>query len=441
MKELKQYFKKLNLLIVTSIIILSCQQDGLYNELPQNVVEAKNWFEQNPNLPINKNSFYKGNLDWSNSFLKNENLYVPISSSNLSLKENKKKQSTNKLTYPFFVFEKSGNEPYSVNLKVFISNYSNKKETSEILKLPSISFNQENQLIPNSSKNKSDSIAYKLDEGHEPVCEWYGVYEHSYDPSIGETETTLLYTYQVCSDYWDWDDAGGDFGGGSGTGGNSNATIDDKIDIDNLDPCSKAILEAIQDGKAIEDIVNQFAEENSDFNWTIETSNTSSEATTDWLNNTSNNYITKIDPDFKNSATKIAIARTMVHEAIHAYILSYIDIAKNGDPELSFKTFPELWNDLVAKKYGDPNTASGWNKYHHEEMARNYVSTISNAISIWDNNQNTDQYYKDLAWGGLLNAQIFQSTTDLSGADRTRIQNINIAEDTDSATAQGNPCN
>lgn len=131
----------------------------------------------------------------------------------------------------------------------------------------------------------------------------------------------------------------------------------------------------------------------------------------------------------------------MVHEAIHAYILSYIDIAKNGDPELSFKTFPELWNDLVAKKYGDPNTASGWNKYHHEEMARNYVSTISNAISIWDNNQNTDQYYKDLAWGGLLNTQIFQSTTDLSGADRTRIQNINIAEDTDSATAQGNPCN
>lgn len=177
----------------------------------------------------------------------------------MSLKENKKKQSTNKLTYPFFVFEKSGNEPYSVNLKVFISNYSNKKETSEILKLPSISFNQENQLIPNSSKNKSDSIAYKLDEGPEPVCEWYGVYEHSYDPSIGETETTLLYTFQVCSDYWDWDDAGGDFGGGSGTGGNSNATIDDKIDTDNLDPCSKAILEAIQDGKAIEDIVNQFA--------------------------------------------------------------------------------------------------------------------------------------------------------------------------------------
>ncbi|SMC64834.1 hypothetical protein [Cellulophaga tyrosinoxydans] len=437
MKKLKQCLKKINLLLAFSIIILSCQQEGLYNEFPQNVAEAKNWLEQNPNLPINKNSFYKGNLDWSNSFSKNENLYVPISSPNLSLAENKKKQSTNKLPYPFLVFGKSRNEPYSVNLKVFISNYSNKKEISEILKLPSISFDQENQLISNRSKNKPNSIAYKLDEAPEPVCEWYGVYEHSYDPNTGETETTLLYTFQVCSDDWDWDDAGGDYGGGSGTGGNSNATIDDKIDTDNLDPCSKAILEAIQDGKAIEDIVNQFADENSDFNWTIETSNTTDAANTDWNNQTANNYLTKINPNFVNSATTTAIARTIVHEAIHAYILSYVD--SNVDDFI--KTFPELWNDLVAKKYGDPNSGVAWNQYHHEEMARNYVNTISNALSIWDNNQNTDQYYNDLAWGGLLHTQIFQSTTDLSDADRTRIENINLAEDTNSSTAKGTPCN
>ncbi|MDO7171450.1 hypothetical protein [Mariniflexile sp. AS56] len=342
------------------------------------------------------------------------------------------------MTYPFLIFGKSGSEPYSVNLKVFISNYSNIKERSEILKLTSISFDQENRLIPNYSNNKSDSTANRSAEAPEPVCEWYGVYE-IVTYSDGTQESTLIHTFQICSDDWDWNDGDDGYGGGTGTGGNSNAnaTIDDKIDSDNLDACSKAILEAIQNGNAIEDIVNQFLDENSDFNWTLETSITADAANTDWNNQTANNYLTKINPNFVNSATTTAIARTIVHEAIHAYILSYVD--SNVDDFI--KTFPELWNDLVAKKYGDPNSAAGWNQYHHEEMARNYVNTISNAISIWDNNQNTNQYYNDLAWGGLMNTQIFQSISDLSEADRTRIENINLAEDTDSATAQGNPCN
>lgn len=355
--------------------------------------------------------------------------------------QDNKQDSKNKLPYSFLIFNHNNNGHYIVNLKVFVSNYFNEKEKSEILKLPSITFDEENRLIPNTFKKKPNSLTNKSAVAPEPICEWYGLYEYSYDPNTGQTEKTLLYSYKVCIGDWDWNGGGGGSGGGTGTGGNSNTTIDDKIITNNLDPCSKAILEAIQNGKSIENIVNQFADENSDFNWTIETSNTTSEATTDWLNETSNTYITIIDPDFINSATKIAIARTIIHEVIHAYILSYIDIAKNGDPELSLKTFPELWNDLVAKKYGDPNNASGWNKYHHEDMARNYINVISNAISIWDGNKNSNQYYKDLAWGGLLGTQIFLSTSDLTDSDRIRIMNINLAEDKNSSTAKGNPCN
>lgn len=96
---------------------------------------------------------------------------------------------------------------------------------------------------------------------------------------------------------------------------------------------------------------------------------------------------------------------------------------------------------MVAKKYGDPNNASGWNKYHHEDMARNYIDIISNAISIWDGNKNSYQYYRDLAWGGLLGTQIFSSSSDITDSDRIRIKNINLAEDTNSATAKGNSCN
>lgn len=154
-----------------------------------------------------------------------------------------------------------------------------------------------------------------------------------------------------------------------------------------------------------------------------------------------NPYLTEIKSSYSNTATRLSIARTLVHEAIHAYILSYIDIAQQGGSSASYREFPELWNELVAKKYGDPNTADGWNQYHHEEMARNYVTTIANALSVWDNNQNSSQYYADLAWGGLIETKIFNQTSDLTTQDRIRIAESNKAEDLNNSDAQGNPCN
>lgn len=95
---------------------------------------------------------------------------------------------------------------------------------------------------------------------------------------------------------------------------------------------------------------------------------------------------------------------------------------------------------MVARKYGDPNTPMGWNKYHHEEMARNYVNVISNTVEKWDNYLQNPSYYKDLAWGGLLETKIFQTTSDLTDTDRIRIKKNNLAEDTNSTEAKGNPC-
>jgi hypothetical protein len=222
-----------------------------------------------------------------------------------------------------------------------------------------------------------------------------------------------------------------------------------EIIIDSLDPCSKNIFNLVQSANSIRTIINQFAGENSQFSWTLETSsennfeNSNNSAETSWLNGNKFFYRTRIGSNYSSSATKLSIARTLIHEGIHAYILSYIDLATQGgvDTQQSIKMFPELWNDLVARKYGDPNTSSGWNLYHHQEMARNYVNTIADALAQWDNYQNSNQYYHDLAWGGLLNTQIFQQTTDLTDNDRLRISNINNAEDSNTSDAKSNPCN
>ena len=217
----------------------------------------------------------------------------------------------------------------------------------------------------------------------------------------------------------------------------------EEILIENLDPCSKSIFILIQNGNSLRDIINQFAGEDSQFSWTIETNDGSSFenqnnlAETNWSNATGNEYLTEIKSSYINSATRLSIARTIIHEAIHAYILSFLDSGVS-----SFTTiFPELWNDLVSRKYGDPNTPSGWNLYHHQEMARNYVNTISDALANWDGNQHNSQYYTDLAWGGLIETQIFNETSDLTDSDRIRIAESNKAEDLNNSTALGTPCN
>lgn len=74
-------------------------------------------------------------------------------------------------------------------------------------------------------------------------------------------------------------------------------------------------------------------------------------------------------------------------------------------------------------------------------MARNYVATITNALAVWDNNHNNTQYYTDLAWGGLIETDIFNQTTDLTDEDRIRIADSNQSEDLNNSDAIGNPCN
>ena len=51
-----------------------------------------------------------------------------------------------------------------------------------------------------------------------------------------------------------------------------------------------------------------------------------------------------------------------------------------------------------------------------------------------------DQFYSDLAWGALMDTDIFLNTSSLTGRDRSRIRNANYAEDTNT-DAKCSPCN
>lgn len=207
-------------------------------------------------------------------------------------------------------------------------------------------------------------------------------------------------------------------------------------------PCTNELFMQIQNlsEEGIRDIIDQFAEEESQFYYEIKIVYSSSEfdnpnniAETNWINGNGFHYQTLILSDYLNSATIPAIARTLMHEAIHAYLLSLVDyMSITPDQQQAFQSnFPLLW-DYYVNNIGDGSYA------HHQTMALNFVDTISQALAALFGDNFSEEFYRDLAWGALMDTSMFNN---LDIEDQERIKNLNLAEDTNNTNAEGEPCN
>lgn len=226
--------------------------------------------------------------------------------------------------------------------------------------------------------------------------------------------------------------------------------ISKKIESDDLDPCSKEILTDLKTlgQNDIAKVIQRFGAPNSVYNWEIKTgtpTNPDNVFETDWERDNFNNaipyeYSTLVNTSFVNQATDLAIARVILHEAIHAYILSFTDdvIATPTSTSL-FDNFPEVWDFYVARKNGVE--VGDLENAHHEQIASSFIGVIGDALAEYDNNQQSPQYYEDLAWGALLETKAFQESSNLTNEDKERITNNNNAEDLNSPNALGEPCN
>jgi hypothetical protein len=229
--------------------------------------------------------------------------------------------------------------------------------------------------------------------------------------------------------------------------------ISNKIKSDNLDPCSNEILTDLKTlgQNDIAKVLQRFDSPNSFYYWEVKTgtpTNANNVAETNWAvdfnNNTiDNSYLTIIKPSYTNQATKIAIARTILHESIHAYIISYIDDLAGGNTQGFSTEFPDLWNNFVSKKYGVP--ANNIEDYQHQEMAENFINIIRDALAEYDNNQLDGTYYEHLAWGALMNTDAFERAIAPGGymnqSEQEAIVIANNQEDTNGPLAKGTPCN
>jgi len=223
------------------------------------------------------------------------------------------------------------------------------------------------------------------------------------------------------------------------------AVVEEQIIDDSLDPCSKDILGQLKNLQTndIASVIHRFDSPKSTYNWEIKNNSLTSGnvAETDRRNNTQTfDYVTEIDSDYINQATKIAIARTILHEMLHAYMISHIDDVNAGNT-VDVRQFLLLWNYIrnTTSPGGSTQTAQ------HEYMANRFIPHLKASLKEYDGGTQPDQYYEDLAWGALFETDTFNHFHPVNSTSRNRIINTNAAEDTNSSqngiNPKGSPCN
>lgn len=196
--------------------------------------------------------------------------------------------------------------------------------------------------------------------------------------------------------------------------------INDEIKDGLLKPCLKKILDnlkktAASPGNMIVNFTGSWA---NGYNWTVQTGTINGEAsgTTNPTYNLTTGVTTTFDSQKYPEATDLSWARTMLHESIHAYLVTYFKVDKPG----WIATYPQMVTDWGVKQ--------NWNAVHHEEIARSLVKSIGEALEVYGISQGfnlTKQFYEDMAWGGLQTSDAFKA---LPSSEKQRISDTLATE-------------
>ena len=201
-------------------------------------------------------------------------------------------------------------------------------------------------------------------------------------------------------------------------------TLDDQITA-NLEPCLYNILtnlKTLQNGK-FGQVIKQFVGLNpvpQNFNWNVESETLSGVPPPAALTESiaGNLVNTKINDYYLNMSTNLSFARTMIHEAFHAYLLS-VYRHQNID-----KSYVNLIN-----QYSIQFNTTNVNDLHHIVFAQNNITSfISQALMEYGASNGfslTQQYCDDMAWAGLLGTQAYNN---LPQTQRGRIESRLQAE-------------
>ena len=253
---------------------------------------------------------------------------------------------------------------------------------------------------------------------------------------------------------------------GSGTECNLDFEVDWELsNINNLtNPCAREIFNELEDGIYTDhpispevsvpntDILDMnFTEyilslfnESQFLNYTIENGTPDNPD----ANASTTNTTTVLNNSYLSTATQLSIARTMIHELVHAYLNYRYGSPLSFDNGLDFK----LKMEQYAIDNGISNVTS--NEFHHEFMGQ-YINAMAYSLYQWDRDYGTGgdlgwDYYYAMAFSSQFNIDEdgnISSTSDTfeelvpDASDRQDIINIILNEQNGTNDAQGGQCN
>jgi len=191
-----------------------------------------------------------------------------------------------------------------------------------------------------------------------------------------------------------------------------------------LQPCQTAVLNRlvnmssmpVADGGLLAFVVNQFGGDNTKYNWALQNGflNPGTYGSTGPYDKQYNFVTTTFDASQWRNASDLSIARTMLHEAVHAYLLSYFA----DSPLLAAAQYSDLVDAYVAAGIANSNIPQ------HNFIAQDLLIDIAYALRQYGVNQGynlPDAFYMDMAWGGLEESKDFKN---LSQRDKDRISDV-----------------
>lgn len=161
-------------------------------------------------------------------------------------------------------------------------------------------------------------------------------------------------------------------------------------------------------------IINNFTGQISTFSWTLLIGNArgKTNANTSPIPN-QESIISTFDEGYLKTATDLSIARTMLHEGVHAWLVN----AFRSDQQKAALDYPKLFEEFM-------NGKNDLNELHHNEIVRSFINDIAHNLELFGRASGyvlNSQYYADMAWGGLTDYQVLQELT--TGGQRQNKRN------------------
>jgi hypothetical protein len=208
-----------------------------------------------------------------------------------------------------------------------------------------------------------------------------------------------------------------------GNSGSGSSSFDETIDDSQLKPCMVTVLndvKGLSNGR-IADIITRFAGQSpTNYNWVVKDGHLAqgTNGATSSYDRALRSVTTVFDANQFQQATDLSIARTIMHESIHAYLGAFFA----DDANLANAAY----SDMVMAYATHTNSSA--NDLQHDEMVRAWVQDIADALQQYGVSKGyalPANFYANLAWGGLEGTRAFKN---LPSSKRNEIRDTVLSE-------------